>query len=657
MEDIIMSLWQSILAKIQKGLSKMLGANTVESKLNVTVAISSEMEKAINLWNTMYKNKASWLHEPDDNDPVRIVSLGLPSMIASEKARTALIEFKSEITTPMEDVEVPNPDFKDPLDTMINEWGEEIPIMVSPTIEKEQPKTDTARAEFLNKQYDKLKKQLRKQLEYGIALGGLIIKPYYTEMTIENTEDNEGVDTAGTEQPKKTNEQLKDEAVDKGVFPGKKVEDEAQAGQEQNTEEQQPKSIQKGPKVIPSIEYDFIRADCFYPLAFDANGNITEAAFVQPKIDKQYIYRRLEYHKWQNNKLTIINKVYRSSNTASVTNDMDGDFGKEVPLTEVPEWATIQPEVQIGDVAKPLFAYFKMPDANIIDMTSPLGVSGYARAISLIKDADLQYSRLLWEYEAGEMALNVDRDAFTWMADDASDTDKGKSKLGKSQQRLYRQVDINPNEGELFEPFAPSLRDANYVQGLNTILMRIEDVTGLSRGTISDASQEARTATELKILKQRSFQANQDIQQALEVALRDVIYASNALCDLYEITPPGDYDVNFEWDDSILVDVNEELNKRMSLMQSGLISKLELRQWYFGETERQAKEALEKISQESTNDMEQQMMGGNNPFGGGNNVSGNKQRTFNEVKEDGNDKENNPFNKEKSDKKFPFNKA
>lgn len=652
-----MSLWQSILAKIQKGLSKMLGANTVENKLNVTVAISSEMEKAINLWNTMYKNKASWLHEPDDNDPVRIVSLGLPAMIASEKARTALIEFKSEITTPMEDVEVPNPDYKDPPDTMINEWGEEIPIMVSPTIEKEQPKTDTQRAEFLNKQYDKLKKQLRKQLEYGIALGGLIIKPYYTEMTIENTEDNKGVDTAGQEEPKKTDEQLKNEAVDKSAFPGKKVEDEAQAGQEQNTEEQQEQSVKKGPKVIPSIEYDFIRADCFYPLAFDANGNITEAAFVQPKVDKQYVYRRLEYHKWENNKLTIINKVYRSSNTASVSNDTDGDFGKEVPLTEVPEWATLQPEIQIGDVAKPLFAYFKMPDANTIDMTSPLGVSGYARAISLIKDADMQYSRLLWEYEAGEMALNVDRDAFQWLVD-SDDVDKGKSKLGKSQQRLYRQLDVN--QEELFEPFAPSLRDANYTQGLNTILMRIEDITGLSRGTISDASQEARTATELKILKQRSFQANQDIQQALETALKDAIYASNALCDLYEITPPGEYDVNFEWDDSILVDVNEELNKRMSLLQQGLMSKVELRQWYFGETERQAREALEKIGQETTNDMEQQMMNGQQPFGGGNQFGqqNNKQRTFNKVPEDEADKEDSPFGEEKKDKKnnFSFNK-
>jgi A118 family predicted phage portal protein len=635
---IKMSLWQSIIGKLKEGIQKMLGANTIESKLNVTVAISSDMEKAINLWNTMYKNKAPWLHEPDDNDPIRIVSLGLPAMIASEKARTALLEFKSEITTPMEEVEVPNPDYKNPPDTQINEWGEEVPIIVSPKITKEQPKTDTSRAEFLNEQYTKLKKHLRTQLEYGIALGGLIIKPYYTEMTIESTEDNKGVEPVDQEAPKKTDEQLKNEAVDKAVFNGKEK-------PEDTVTQEQPKQENKS-KVVPSIEYDFIRADCFYPLAFDANGNITEAAFVQPKVDKQYVYRRLEYHKWENNKLTIINKAYRSSNTASLNNDVDGDFGKEVPLTEVPEWSALQPEIVITDVAKPLFAYFKMPDANIIDMTSPLGVSAFARAISLIKDADMQYSRLLWEYEAGEMALDVDRDAFQWIAD-TDNSDRGKSKLGKGQQRLYRQVDINTNDGELFSPYAPSLRDANFKDGLNTILMRIEDVTGLSRGTISDASTEAKTATELKILKQRSYQANQDIQQSLEQALKDVIYATNALCDLYEITPPGEYDVNFEWDDSILVDVNEELNKRMALMQQGLMSKLELRQWYFGETERQAKKALEDLKSEAAENMDNDMMG---QFTGG---FGNNRRTFNNKPNDNKNKAEDS-NKEKND--FPFNK-
>lgn len=546
-----MALWASIKSKIGsilKGVGeKMIGSKSVESKLNVTVAISGEMEKALNLWSAMYRNKAPWLHEPDDNDPTRIVSLGLPAMIASEKARTALIEFESEITTPTEEVEVPNPEYKNPPDMEMNAWGQEVPKVQPETIFEEQPTTDTSRAEFLNEQYTKLKRQLRKQLEYGIALGGLIIKPYYVQNQAED-----GEPTA-------------------------------------------------------DIEFDFIRADCFFPLAFDTNGHITEAAFVQPKVDKNVTYFRLEYHKWQNNTLEIINKAYKSTReNLSNISDSD-DLGKEIPLSEVPEWSGLQEKTTIKDVTKPLFGYFKMPEANTIDMTSPLGVSGYSRVVSLIKDADIQYSTLLWEYEAGQMAIDIDRNALT--------QEEGKSKMGHMQQRLYRYVDLNV-EGDTYNPYSPALRDTNYITGLNTILMRIEDVTGLSRGTISDASAEARTATELKILKQRSYQSNADIQQALEDALKDVIYAMNVYCDLYQITPEGEYDVNFEWDDSIIVDVDAELGKQITLLQNGLTSKKEVRQWYFGETERQAEEALAAIHDESMEDMEdnvamQSMMGAN----------------------------------------------
>ena len=236
-----------------------------------------------------------------------------------------------------------------------------------------------------------------------------------------------------------------------------------------------------------------------------------------------------------------------------------------------------------------------MPEANTIDTTSSLGVSGYSRAVNLIKDADMQYSRLLWEYEAGEMAIDIDRDALNFVEDVGS-------KLGTMQSRLFRKVDLG--ESNTFVPYAPALRDTAYVQGLNTILMRIEDVTGLSRGTISDAAAEARTATELKILKQRSYQTNADIQQAIEDCLQDVIYIMNAYASLYKITPEGEYDVNFEWDDSIIVDVDMELQKRITLMQNGITSKLETRMWYFGETERQAKEALQQSDVEAKEQMQ-----------------------------------------------------
>lgn len=525
----------------------MVGARTIEKTLHVTPTISSEMEEAIQLWTDMYKNKAPWLHEPTIDNPSRVASLGLPAMIASEKARTALLELESEITTPTEEFEVDNPNYTEPTP---DEFGNVMPTTEPKTITEERPKTNTDRATYLNDQYKKLKRKLRTQLEYGIAKGGLVIKPY--------------------------------------VVISKSSEDEKATG-------------------TYSIEWDFCQADSFYPIAFNSSGDITEAAFLQTVTRKDIIYRRLEYHKWENNTVTIINKAYKSTNSATLQDNSGIDLGQEVPLTEVSEWASLQGETKIAPVSKPLFGYFKMPQANTIDTTSPLGVSGYSRAVDLIKDADMQYSRLLWEYEGGELAIDIDRDALNFVEGTGRDGRQGHSVLTTLQQRLYRKVDLGV-EGNTFAPYAPALRDSSYIQGLNSILMRIEDAVSLSRGTLSDAAAEAKTATELKILKQRAYQENADIQQATQVAIEDAVGAANALCSLYKITTEGEYEMSFEWDDSIITDVDTELNKRITLMQQGLASKVETRMWYFGETRNQAEQALQEIQQENLQSAENELI-------------------------------------------------
>lgn len=533
-------MFSNIVSKLKELIRTMIGGRIIQNELHVSHAISPKMESAIQLWTNLYLNKADWLHEPDNENPARVVSLGLPAMIASEKARMALLEFDSEITTPIKKVEVDNPDYPGETRYMTNSDGIKIPLPKAEppkTIEKEIPVGNTERAEYLEGQYKKLKKQLRRQIEYGIAKGGLIIKPYIVTTSGESNSD---------------------------IVP------------------------------MVEIEYDFIQADAFYPLSFDASGKITEAAFIQSKTERNVIYRRLEYHKWENNTVTVINKAYKSTDIHG-TDDLMGSLGEEIPLTDVSEWKDLDAKTVIENVVKPLFAYFKMPEANTIDPTSPLGVSGFSRAVSLIKDADIQYSRLLWEYEAGEMAIDIDRDALR-LDIDADGTEH--TRPNHLQNRLYRKLDLG-SSSDTYYPFAPSLRDEHYIDGLNTILMRIEDTCGISRGSLSDSADVARTATELKILKQRSYQTNAEIQQAIEEALKDTIYIMNTYATLYEITPEGEYEVNFEWDDSIIVDIDTEIEKRITLMNNGLISKLENRMWYFGETEQQAMEALSKIDEEN----------------------------------------------------------
>ena len=599
------SLW----ARIKEFFLNMLGINhKIEETLHVTPAVSDKMAEAIDEWTAMYMDDAEWLKEPSPEDPSRIVSLGLPAFIASEKARMAVLELKSEITAPTKTERKPNPNYFPPVS---DEFGNVKASGESPTIVEETVEGDTRRADYMNEQYHKkLLSKIRTQLEYGTAKGSLIIKPYVVRSKVTGV--------AGISNPKSENQQEdkqdKNNKTNKNPFnktkePEEKIENSNAGGKQGEQETYKYK-----------MEYDFIQSDCFYPISFDGSGNLTDVAFIQTKTEGDITYSRLERHKLNVNNVTIENYAFKQtvSGNQDVYTGIGGmTLGSEIPLTDVPEWKDIPARAVIQNVDRLLFGYFKMPDANTIDPHSPLGMSCFGRARNLIKDADEQYSRLLWEFEGGELAIDIDRDALQFMADAQGN---GHSAMGHLQNRLYRTIDLG--ESDTYKPFSPSLRDVSLINGLNTILMRIEDVCALSRGTISDVAAEARTATEIKILKQRSFSANKEIQCALQTALEDVIYAMNVYVTLYNIvgdikynsdgtvdtSEMGTYDVSFEWDDSILVDEETELNTRMALHNAGIESKLALRMWYYGETELQAQEALNKVTQENKEAIEQNMV-------------------------------------------------
>lgn len=185
--------------------------------------------------------------------------------------------------------------------------------------------------------------------------------------------------------------------------------------------------------------------------------------------------------------------------------------------------------------------------------------------------------------------------------------------MPKLNQRLFRAIDADKGDRDLYEVFSPPIRDANYICGLNQLLIRIEDQCGLSRGTLSDANVEARTATELRIVQQRSYATISDNQKALESCLRDVVRAMDKFATLYDMAPEGDYEVSFEWDDSIVTDMNQQMQERLALVSSRIIGKQEFREWYFRETPAQAQAAIEKLRQEELDSVESMLPALNAP--------------------------------------------
>ena len=99
-----------------------------------------------------------------------------------------------------------------------------------------------------------------------------------------------------------------------------------------------------------------------------------------------------------------------------------------------------------------------------------------------------------------------------------------------------------------------------------------------------------------------------DNQAALERCLRDVVRAMDKYATMYNLAPEGEYELSFEWDDSILTDRTLEMQERLELLAQGIISKAEMRQWYTGETEVQAKAAIAAMQQELMEQNMQAMM-------------------------------------------------
>ena len=331
----------------------------------------------------------------------------------------------------------------------------------------------------------------------------------------------------------------------------------------------------------------------FTPTHFDEAGKAIGGVFKSEpvRVGKEW-FVKLEYHDFRERDdgsavYVVENKAFKSS--------QDGAIGAQVSLSDIPEWADLSEHEEIEGLDAPLFAYFKPPVANNIDMSSPLGVSVYAGAtVDLLKEADEQWERFLWTYKAGEPKIIAD----------------GLINETQANDRLFLRSGFTSG-GNLFTIFDPTIKDDAYYQGLQRIIQRIEFDVGLSFGTISDPQVVEKTATEIMTAKNRQFVTEKNIQKAFEPALDDVVYAMNAWCSLLNLAPQGDYDVEHQWGDGVLDDPDtrrQDMAMDRQLVSDGLMNDWEFRVRWFKEDEETARKMLPGVEQmtrgETQNELE-----------------------------------------------------
>lgn len=322
----------------------------------------------------------------------------------------------------------------------------------------------------------------------------------------------------------------------------------------------------------------------FIPIAFDGDGNLTSVIFVDTFTAGKYIYSRLEWQRIEEDTLIIINKAFRAEDKNTL--------GNEVSLMEIDRWAKIEPITAIDNMSKIFGGFYKVPKANHIDKTSPLGVSVYSRGLKELEKLDKQKSRLDWEYQSGERKTYVD----TMALNETQIIKNGKTvnKKANVDKRLFKS--LNVGKEDFFEDYSPEIRDEAYLRGLDKYKKEVEFACDLAYGTISDPASIEKTATEINGSKQKSYAVVTKMQAKTEKALNDLIESVDVLCTLYGLAPVGDYEVSYKWDDSLVVDAETERQQDIRDVNLGIMTKAEYRAKWYGET---IEEAQKKLPQEA----------------------------------------------------------
>ena len=271
----------------------------------------------------------------------------------------------------------------------------------------------------------------------------------------------------------------------------------------------------------------------------------------------------------------LTNYKVRNGNI-EITQKFTDENGHEVAVPDF--WKNIELKKVITGVDRALFGYIKSP-INNRKTDDKYGVPITYGCDSTIAEIKETMKQLYREYKLKETFVGADSTMFD-----------GKDKLPLNG--LFKKIDAG--DDTFFEVFDPAFRP--YTERLQELFKRLEHEIGTSAGILSEVNTANATATEIKRSMYDTFTIVDDMRSNIEKGIEDFLYSANVLANAYNLTPQGDYEVNFDWDYSLLEDSQETFSQLITAQAKGIVSEVEVRQWLKpDETLEDSQKAIEEI--------------------------------------------------------------
>lgn len=334
------------------------------------------------------------------------------------------------------------------------------------------------------------------------------------------------------------------------------------------------------PNCKAAIEY--IDALSIVPLSVE-KSRITEAAFISEIIKRGKTYIYIETHtKGENGNYIIENEYFLLD-------------GMEMKKESLPE--NIAPMIDTG-APIPWFAFVYPNITCNIKECNGLGMSVYANAVDILKATDIAYNNFVKDFLLGgkkvfynKAMLQTNSEGKTITPDDVA-------------QQLFQQVGdgMDFDAKQMVQEFNPSLRVQENKDGVQAQLDYLSFKCGMGTKRYQFNASGVKTATEYNGERQELVQHAQRHAIVLESALKTIckalLYIGKAYCGA-DVDPETPITINFE-DGFVIDDAAARMND-LQEMRDGIMQKWEYRAKWYGETEEDAKAAIEGMQTAQNN--------------------------------------------------------
>jgi len=300
-----MSWFSGLWDRAKEWFMSKLPVQDIYNKMGVKPQVSVDMQSLIDAWKATYQGHPSWKSED-------MLTLSFPSIVCWDIAKKAIGEL--EISASL------------------------------PTPEGQKAVIDENSTDYIKRN---IRPFIRSQVEYGLAMGGIVARPWYDQDTKKT---RIGFYTADNALPTK--------------WDGKKM---------------------TGVILIDQITKNSAGSYTTY----------TKLESIEPSDSLYDPQTNQTASGWM-----IKTRIFKSTVKSSI--------GQEITFASAPsQWAGITPDVPVlGNVCP--FAYMGTPWANNQDLNSPQGTSIFRDAMENLEELDRTYTNLSWEIEAGKAALFID---------------------------------------------------------------------------------------------------------------------------------------------------------------------------------------------------------------------------------------------------------